>query len=352
MSDKKLAMLMPKAQHPERTQKFVSVVAEALEVFEDNIGSLEENIQAGTYETFINSYKDALSCIWSPAAAADTKMILRTITDKQLTSLKEMATRLEPQPPTAKVSQEKRKIPDLEILTSMLKDRCPNQEVPNTDVCKQISDVFFKLAEAHKAYGEAAQGLAELASSVTPEQYTMLLVASAMPTIQVVVPGQLIGPLSPPQIHQTETSTAIGHDELIKYTKYRILPDPYSSELSEASENLATRVLAAAVFLKIEKLYFDDITSRMDASRLFHCKVSQLTKVITGIEYKSGPHHYVPKKQRKTATAKRKEEPEPEPSATKKQKQSSTSSVEQDEPIPSPDTLQTNSSSSELPEGF
>ena len=192
MSDKKSTTLTPKAQHPERTQKFVSVVAEALEAFEDNIGSLEENIQASAYETFINSYKDTLSRIWHPAAAADTKMILKTITDKQLTSLKEMAKRLEPQPPTAKVSQEKRKIPDLEILTSMLKDRCPNQEVPNTDICKQISDVFFKLAEAHKAYGEAAQGLAELASSVTPEQYTMLLAASAMPMIQVVVPGRLI----------------------------------------------------------------------------------------------------------------------------------------------------------------
>ena len=189
----------------------------------------------------------------------------------------------------------------------MFKDRCPSQEVPNTDVCKQISDVFFKLAEAHKAYSEAAQGLAELASSVTPEQYTMLLVASVMPTIQVVVPGQLIGPLSPPQIHQTETSTAIGSAELIKYTKFRVLPDPYSSELSEASKNSATRVLAAAVFLKIKKLYFDDITSRMDASRLFGCKVSQLTKAITGIDYKSGPHHYVPKRQRETVMAKRKQ---------------------------------------------
>ena len=211
---------------------------------------------------------------------------------------------------------------------------------------------IFKLAEAHKAYGKAAQGLAELASSVMPEQYTMLLVASAMPTIQLVVLGQLIGPLSPPQIHQTETSTAIGCAELIKYMKSRVLPDPYSSELSEASKNSATRVLAAAVFLKIEKLYFDDITSRMDASRLFGCKVSQLTKVITGIEYKSGPHHYVPKRQRETAMAKRKAEPKPEPSATKKQKQPSTSSVEPDDPIPSPDTLPTDSSSSELPEGL
>ena len=75
MSDKQSATLIPKVQHPERTKKFVSIVAEALEVFEDNIGSLEENLQASAYETFINSYKDALLGIWSPAAAADTKMI-------------------------------------------------------------------------------------------------------------------------------------------------------------------------------------------------------------------------------------------------------------------------------------
>ena len=63
MSEKQSAMLRPKVQHPERTKKFVSVIAEALEVFEDNIGSLEENLQASAYETFINSYKDALLCI-------------------------------------------------------------------------------------------------------------------------------------------------------------------------------------------------------------------------------------------------------------------------------------------------
>ena len=107
MSDRKTTPLTPKAQHPERTQQFVSVVAESLESFEDSIGSLDENIKASAYETFITSYKDALSRIWHPAAAADTKLILKTITDKKLVSLTEMAKRLEPQPSTAKVSVEK-----------------------------------------------------------------------------------------------------------------------------------------------------------------------------------------------------------------------------------------------------
>ena len=209
MSDKTSAMLTPKAQHPERTKKFVSAITDAFEVFEDNIGSLDEDLRISAYETFLTSYKDALAPIWSPAASADIKMILKMITDKQLTSLMDMARKLELPPLTAKVSQEKRKIPDLEVMTAMFKDQCPSQNVPDADICKQISDVFFKLAEAHEAYGEAAEGIAELASHVTPEQYTMLLVASAMPTIQVVVPGQMVGPLTTPQLHQTETSTAI-----------------------------------------------------------------------------------------------------------------------------------------------
>ena len=357
MSDKTAATLTPKAQHPERTKKFVSAITDALEVFEDNIRSLDEDLRTSAYETFLILYKDVLTPFWSLTGSADIKMILKTVTDKELTSLKDMARKLEPQSLTAKVSQERRKIPDLEVITAMFKERCPSQNVPDTEVCKQISDVFFKLAEAHKAYGEAAEGIAELASHVTPEQYTMILVASAMPTIQVVVPGQMLAPLTTPQLHQAETSTAIARAELIKFTKSQVLPDPYSPELVEADKNSATRVLAAAVFLKIEKLYFDDTTSRMDASTLFGCKVSQLTKAITGVDYKSGPHHYVPKRQRETAASKHKAKPEPGPSPAKKQKEPSTSShhttPQWDDVISDPDTLPTgSSSSSDLPEGL
>ena len=107
MSDKTAATLTPKAQHPDRTKKFVSAITDALEVFEDNVGSLDEDLQTSAYETFLTSYKDALTPIWSPTGSTDIKMILKTITDKQLTSLKDMARKLEPAPHTVKVSQEK-----------------------------------------------------------------------------------------------------------------------------------------------------------------------------------------------------------------------------------------------------
>ena len=290
MSEKATTKLTPKAQHPERTKKFVSSIEEVLELFEDHIGSLDETLQINAYETLLTSYKEALTPIWNLARFADVEMILKTIADKEMMSLTDVARRLQPPPVTAKVSKEKRKVPDLETISSTFKDWCPTQNILDNKVCNQIADIFFKLAVAHKAYGEAAEGIADLASHVTPEQYTVLLAASAMPTIQVVVPGQTVGPLTASPLQQTETSTAVGRAELIKFTKTHVLPNPNLTELAEADKNSATRVLAAAVFLKLERKYFDETTSRMDASTAFGCNVSQQSKAITGVDYKSGPH--------------------------------------------------------------
>ena len=107
MSDKAAAMLTPKAQHPERTKKFVSAIADALELFEDHIGSLDEDLRTSAYKTFLTSYRDVLTPIWSLAGSADVEMILKTVIDKELTSLKHMARKLQPPPLTAKVSKEK-----------------------------------------------------------------------------------------------------------------------------------------------------------------------------------------------------------------------------------------------------
>ena len=211
---------------------------------------------------------------------------------------------------------------------------------------------------AHKAYGEAAEGIADLASRVTPEQYTVLLAASAMPTIQVVILGQMVGPLTAAPLQQTETSTAVEGAELIKFTKTKILPNPNLTELAGADKNSATRVLAAAVFVKLERKYFDETTFCMDASTAFGCNVSQLSKAITGVDYKSGLHHYVPKKQRETAASKHKSrEPKPGPSPAKKQEHPITPGLrtmtQPDRIISDPDTLSSSSSSSsELLEGL
>ena len=131
-----------KAQHPQCTKKFVSSIEEALDHFEDQIGSLNETIWTNAYKTLLNLYKEALTPIWNLARFADVKIILKTIANKEMKSLTDMARKLRPPPVTAKVSKEKCKVPDLETISSTFKDRCPSQNILDNEVCEQIADVF------------------------------------------------------------------------------------------------------------------------------------------------------------------------------------------------------------------
>ena len=69
--------------------------------------------------------------------------------------------------------------------------------------------------------------------------------------------------------------------DIIKHTKLRVLPNPNSLALATCDKNSATRVLAAAVFLKLECHYFDDTLPCMDIAGTFRCNVSQLSKALT-----------------------------------------------------------------------
>ena len=142
MSEMTTTKLTPKAQHPECTKKFVSSSEEALDPFEDQIGSLDETIRTNAYKMLLNSYKEALTPIWNLARFADVKIILKTIANKEMTSLTDMARKLRPPPVTAKVSKEKRKVPNLETISSTFKDRCPSQNIPDNKASRLLT--FFK----------------------------------------------------------------------------------------------------------------------------------------------------------------------------------------------------------------
>ena len=294
--------------------------------------------------------------IWSLAQFSNTEKILKTISDRQMVELTIMSKKLEPEPTTSKVSKEPKTVPDLEKLTKSLKDSSGG--LPSVEICAQIAGVFSKLADAHRTYAEAADGIAELSTVLNPSQYTMILRAAVMPTIHIVVLGNLVSPVSAPPPPQTAASTALGKSKIVKYTKYRVLPDPDSPELAMVEENSATRVLAAAIYLKVENLFFDETSSRLEIATAFKCNISQLTKAITGVHYKGGPHHYKPKQ--KTGNKRGRSSTGPSQQATKKpktkeaqastSKQTSTSTSQEKQPsqVVSEDTLSESSSSSDI----
>ena len=348
--------ITPKAKYPVQTQKFIQDVSDALEEFEENIQFPDEEIREGAYSVLLTAYRSALTSIWSLAQFADTEKILKTISDRQMVELTIMSKKLQPELTTSKVSKEPKTVPDLEQLTETLKDSSGG--LPSVEICAQIAGVFSKLADAHRTYAEAASGIAELSTVLNPSQYTMILRAAVMPTIQIVVPGNLVSPVSAPPPPPTAASTPLGKSEIVKYTKHRVLPDPDSSELALVEENSATHVLAAAIYLKIENLFFDETSSRLEIATAFKCNISQLTKAVTGVHYKGGPHHYIPKQ--KTGDKRRRSSTGPSQQATKKpktkeaqaatSKQASTSTSEEKQPsqVVSEDTLSESSSSSDV----
>ena len=345
-----------KAKYPVQTQKFIQDVSDALEEFEENIQFPDEEIREGAYSVLLTAYRSALMSIWSLAKFADTEKILKTISDRQMVELTIMSKKLQPQPTTSKVSKEPKTVPDLEQLTETLKDSSGG--LPSVKICAQIAGVFSKLADAHRTYAEAASGIAELSTVLNPSQYTVILRAAVMPTIQIVVPGNLVSPVSAPPPPPTAASTPLGKSEIVKYTKHRVLPDPDSSELALVEENSATRVLAAAIYLKIENLFFDETSSRLEIATAFKCNISQLTKAVTGVHYKGGPHHYIPKqkagdKRRRSSTgpsqqATQKPKTKEAQAATSKQASTSTSEEKQPSQVVSEDTLSESSSSSDV----
>ena len=196
---------------------------------------------------------------------------------------------------------DKTKVPNLETIPNALTKKFPGQSLPDTSTCKKIGEVFAKLSAASKAYSKAAEGLAELSTLVTLDQFTMLLTATMTPAIQLIVSGQLMSPLSTLPPPQPQASTALGRSEIMNFTKLWVLPNPDSEALLSCDKNSATRVLTAAICCKLEHNYFDETCSRMDIVTAFCCNTSQLSKAMTGIDYKSVPHHYKLKKASKQA---------------------------------------------------
>ena len=205
-------------------------------------------------------------------------------------------------------------------------------------MCGLISTIFSDLAKAHEHHAAAAKGLADLANLVSPEQFTLIITAAVPATLHLVLPPGQISPLSSPPPPPTTATTVMGRQDMVKYCKNKILPDPAADCIKSCEKCTETRVLTVAVFYTLEKHLFDNTTPRAEIPSLFSITTVQLHKAVTGIDYQSGPHSY--KRKRKSTAADL-----TTPAKTATPKPTSFKTVE----TLSEDTL-TSSSSEELPD--
>ena len=230
------------------------------------------------------------------------KTILKSVADKELNELKCMARLLKPEQPLPSVIKETCKVPALDNILGAMTSHLPLQNIPSTEVCELISTIFSDLSEAHKFQAKATRGIADLATLVTPEQMTLILTAAVPPMLQLVLPPGTTSPLTTPPPPPVTVTTEVGRQDIIKYCKTHILPDPAADCFHDCEKKSPTRVLATAIYSTLEKKYFDERTPRAEIATMFCVTTAQLTKAVMGVDYESGPHSSV-KKRKSTDTA-------------------------------------------------
>ena len=287
------------AKRPAKTQTFLDKLRTALMIFDDQIATFNEECVTA-YKTLVQAYKEAFAEIWPKIEAADIKTLLDAVQDTELRELHRLSDTLCPDKEEQTLVEEKRDMPTLDTILGNLVSKIPEQKLPDKETCSLISDIFSNLAEAHRHYAEAAKGLADIATLVSPEQLTLVLAAVVPPTLQLVLPPGQTSPLvAPPPSPKTSTAPS-DRKALIQSCKHKILPNPSHSIFNSCDAHTPTRVLAAAIFCTLEKHLFDETTPHAEVASKFCVTAVQLHKAVTGVDYKSRPHVY--KKKRKVTS--------------------------------------------------
>ena len=227
--------VMAAAKQPDKTKKFLTDVDAALSNFDDQVSSMDNDDRETAYKTFSKAYREAFAAIWPKITDASIKTLLQSIQDTELHKFHCMTHLMSAQKLQPTIVKEPCTVPTLDNILGSLVSQIPEQKLPDKETCGQISTIFADLAEAHKHYGNAARGLADIAGLISLEHLTLVLAAAVLPTLQLVLLPRQISPLSAPPPPLTTATMAAGRQDMIKYCKNMILPNPAADALKECN---------------------------------------------------------------------------------------------------------------------
>ena len=257
------------AKRPEKTNKFLDDIEQALGTFDEGVFSIISQERETAYLNFITLYRDAFAAVWHKATEANVDTILTSVDDKLFQEFKHMTCLLKPDEPRPIVIKEKHTTPELDNILGAMTSRLPQQDLPSKEVCGLISTVFSDLSTVHKFQAKAARGITDLATLVSPEQMMLILAAAIPLALQLVLPPGTTSSLSTPPPPPATPTTEAGCKDIVNYCKAHILPDPVATCFHNCDKKLPTRVLVAAVYFALEKKYFDVRTPRSEIATMF-----------------------------------------------------------------------------------
>ena len=145
---------------------------------------------------------------------------------------------------------------------------------------KCIIGVFNHTSEAHAHFTTVAANISTLAKGMDRETLQIIMKLAVCPLVQMHILEWFVNPIEEKRPHTTEA-------EWLQKVEKMLLPKHNVACLAHKMKNGPTRILAAAIWLKLCNKYFNTSTVK-EACELFQVRAKQLSHVLTWKKYLRG----------------------------------------------------------------
>ena len=218
----------------------------------------------------IKNFKKIVVRQWEMMGDADVDVILRTIKDPTAVYLWQHLQR-----GGVEVMD-----PPKELLTGQEFMRQLPERARWAEETAFIIDIFKHVAWAHEHLSEVCANMSALAKVTDKATLLSVINGAICPLVQLNIPEGFLNLVEDKKAKTTE-------EEKREKVRKTVLPIPNAPCLAHKPRNGLTRILTAAVWLKMLKKYFNEGTAK-EACEHFDVRVKQLSRVLMGKKYLGG----------------------------------------------------------------
>ena len=254
------------AQNPEEAEQYVDRINNVF----DHLSTLIHEDKKDALVQTIKNFKKLVSKQWETMGDADVNVVLHTIRDPATVYLHQHLTR-----GGVEVFDPPEEIPTGPEFIWQLPERARCAEETAF-----ISDIFKHAAQAHEHLSEVCANISVLAKITNKTTLQTVINGAVRPLVQIHIPEGFLNPVEDKRAKMTE-------EERCEKVRKMVLPIPNAPCLAHEPKNGPTHILAAAVWLKLSWMYFNEGTAKEVCER-FEVRAKQLSRVLTGRKYLGG----------------------------------------------------------------
>ena len=254
------------AQNIEEAEQYVDHINN---IFDHLSTLIHEDTKTALGQT-IRNFKKIVTRQWEMMGDADVDVILRMIKDPTAVYLWQHLTR-----GGVEVVDPPQEIPTGPEFIRQLPKRARWAEE-----MAFISNIFEHTAQAHEHLSEVCANVSALAKVTDKATLLSIINGAVHPLVQLNIPEGCLNPVEDKRAKTTE-------EERREKVRKTVLPIPNAPCLAHEPRNGPTHILAAAVWLKMLRKYFNEGTAK-EACERFDVRAKQLLRVLMGRKYLGG----------------------------------------------------------------